>query len=161
MTTGLVEARVRRPKDREGLVQQLLGENDGPFKTIRDVLLFAAAIGRARDRHEPLTATAEPIRYEIFRRTAHAEAFIDSLAVLAYPEDPLILAEERLSDRIEVFEQYAHGGLNEIQREINVGHRTVIDVLLDLVRGAALRPAEEQVLPTELEKFLAPPDWSS
>lgn len=39
MTTPVIEPRIRRPKDKEQLIQQLLAENDGPFTTMRDVLL--------------------------------------------------------------------------------------------------------------------------
>lgn len=160
MTVGAIEARVRRPKDKEELIQQMLAEGDGPFTTMRDVLLFAAAFGWHRQRHESLGEAGEPIRYEVFRRSATAEAFIDSLAAISHPEDPSILADNRLPERIELFEEYANGGLAELQGEINASRSTVTEVLAGLVRQAGRPRSVTGELPPELEKFLGPADWS-
>jgi dnd system-associated protein 4 len=160
MTTGAIEARVRRPKDKEELIQQMLADGDGPFTTMRDVLLFAAAFGWHRQRHEPLGDTGEPIRYEVFRRSATAEAFIDSLGVISRPNDPSILADDRLAERIIIFEEYANGGLAELQGEINASRSTVTEVLAGLVRQAGRPGPAAGELPPELEKFLGPADWS-
>ena len=160
MTIGTVEARVRRPRDKEQLIQQLMADGDGPFTTMRDVLLFAAAFGWSRQRHETLEEAGEPIRYEVFRRSATAEAFIDALGVLSHREDPTILADERLLERIAVFEEYANGGLAELQREINASRATVTEVLAGLVRQAGRLGSKAGELPPELEKFLGPADWS-
>jgi dnd system-associated protein 4 len=160
MTTGAIEARVRRPKDKEGLIQQMLADGDGPFTTMRDVLLFAAAFGWSRQRSDPLDDTAEPIRYEVFRRSATAEAFVDSLGVISRPNDPLILADDRLPERIMIFEEYANGGLAELQGEINASRSTVTEVLAGLVRHAGNAESGIGELPLELEKFLGPADWA-
>jgi dnd system-associated protein 4 len=160
VTISSIEARIHRPKDKEELIQQMLAEEDGPFTTMRDVLLFAAAFGWSRRRSEKLGETGEPIRYEIFRRSATAEAFIDALGVISRPEDPLILADERLQDRISIFEEYANGGLAELQGEINASRATVTEVLAGLVRQQGSPGSAEGQLPPELEKFLAPADWS-
>jgi dnd system-associated protein 4 len=160
MTTGAADVRVRRPKDKEELIQQMLADGDGPFTTMRDVLLFAAAFGWYRQRHEPLGDTGEPIRYEVFLRSATAEAFIDSLSVISRPDDPSILADDRLPERIAIFEDYANGGLAELQGEINASRSTVTEVLAGLVQHAARSGPGTAELPPELEKFLGPADWS-
>jgi dnd system-associated protein 4 len=123
-------------------------------------LLFAAAFGWFRQRREELGEVSEPIRYDVFRRSATAEAFIDSLGIHAHPEDPTILAEERIGERIAVFEEYANGGLTELQREINASRSTVTEVLTGLVRRAGATAEKTGELPPELEKFLGPADWS-
>jgi dnd system-associated protein 4 len=130
------EERVRRPKDKEQLIQQLLADADGPFPTMREVLLFAAAFGWSRKHKESFEEFGEPIRYGVFSRSATAAAFIDALAVAEYPNDPMILADDSLEHRIRVFEAYANGGLGEIQGEINASRATVMDVLVSLVEEA-------------------------
>lgn len=134
MSTSNLEARVRRPKDKERLIQQLQADADGPFQTMWAVLLFAAAFGWSRKRADPFEESGEPIRYSAFSRSATAAAFIDALAVAEYPNDPMILSDGRLEDRIRIFEAYANGGLAEIQGEINSKRGTVIEVLVSLVR---------------------------
>lgn len=136
VSTSNVEARIRRPKDKERLVQQLQADADGPFATMREVLLFSAAFGWSRRRKESFEESGEPIRYGVFSRSATAMAFIDALAVAEYPDDPMILSDERLEDRIRVFELYTNGGLAEIQGAINATRGTVVEVLVSLVREA-------------------------
>lgn len=161
MSTAPAEFRVRRPKDKEELVQQLLADKDGPFRTMAEVLLFAAAVGWFHRRREPLKEVSEPIRYEIFRKSPTAEAFIDSIGVLAYPADPQVLSNERLGERITVFEEYANGGLAEIQGEKNESKGlTVTEVLLEMTRRAGRETTPGQSGLRELEGLLGLADWT-
>jgi len=136
------EYRVRPPKDKEDLIQQLGVEQDGPFATRYQVLTFAAALGWSRGRRGPFTASGEPIRYDLFRRHTTIEAFIDALAVLTASNDESggttvdasIMSDERLQERIAIFEEYANGGLAIIQGELNTTRSRPMDVLLDLCR---------------------------
>ncbi|MEV8634585.1 DNA phosphorothioation-associated protein 4 [Streptosporangium sp. NPDC051023] len=160
MTTTLSEQRVRRPKAHEKLIQQLMKDGDGPFPSMATTMLFAASVGFANDRWEEFTEAGEPIRYEVFRRYATAEAFIDSLGVLRHPGDPSILSEERLGERVTIFEGYANGGLNHIQGEINASKSRVMDILLEMVRQAG-RTRKESDLPLVLDQFFSPPDFTT
>ncbi|MFF4198843.1 DNA phosphorothioation-associated protein 4 [Nonomuraea sp. NPDC001831] len=156
--TSPIEQRVRRPKGHETLIQQLSKDGDGPFTSMASTLLFAASVGYAHGRRKEFSDTNEPIRYEVFRRSPTAEAFIDSLGVLEHPGDPSILSEERLGERVTIFEEYANGGLNYIQGEINASKSRVMDVLLEMVRQAS-RNQPSGDLPPELGQFFSPPEF--
>jgi dnd system-associated protein 4 len=136
VSTSNLEARIRRPKDKESLIQQLLADADGPFPAMREVLLFAAAFGWSQNRSVSFEESGEPIRYGVFNRSATATAFIDALGVAEFPDDPMILADDRLEARIRAFEAYANGGLIAIQEEINTRRGTVMEILVSLVQEA-------------------------
>lgn len=156
--------RVRRPK--HDLVDQLLGTGrggDGGFKSRAEALTFAAGFGWARQRRESFSEVEEPIRFEVYRGIGkgwEAEAFINAVALLSYGNDPLVLGKERLLDRITAFEEYAYGGILELQREINnTPNLTVMEILLELTRKAAHGQSDEGELPPELERLLGPGTW--
>lgn len=98
------------------------------FQTLRDVLLFAAAVGHHEGRREPFTASGEPIRYEIMMDPIWAAPLLQMMATAAYPDDPEILAPSRIQEQVSVFEDYANGGLNYLQGELNV-RRDSADVI--------------------------------
>jgi len=149
---SIVDPRVRRPERHEVLIQQM--RNDGGFPAMRDLMLFAAGIGFAQERRIPFDKTAEPIRYEILINDALAEPFISMLAAVAKEGDPEILDATRLSERITIFEEYANGGLEYIQEQVNV-RREPLDVVVrsltieNLSDAAAARGASiEELLDT-------------
>ncbi|WP_152990248.1 DNA phosphorothioation-associated protein 4 [Sphaerimonospora mesophila] len=158
--TSFSEPRVRRPKAHKTLIQQLGREEEGPFKNMASTLLFAASVGYVRSRREKFSESEEPIRYEVFlRHSPTAVAFIDSLGVLEYPGDASIMSEERLGERIAVFEEYANGGLSYIQGQINASKSRVMDVLLEMVRRASETQKKPDDLPPELGAFFTPPEF--
>lgn len=131
----LKEHRIRPPKDKEELIQRLISD-EGPFSTKWEVLVFAAALGWSKERKEPLEKPGEGIRYGLFANYATVAALIDSLGILHSPNDASIMSDDRLGERISVFEEYANGGLAIIQGELNATQSRPIDVLLGLCREA-------------------------
>ncbi|TYB49194.1 DNA phosphorothioation-associated protein 4 [Actinomadura chibensis] len=138
------DIRVRPPQEHHDLIERLLQKNDGLFPTRWQVLLFAAALGWSRQRRDPFEKQAEPIRYGLFNSSATVAAVIDSIGVLAHPNDATIMADDRLPERIRVFEEYANGGLSIIQGELNAPHSRPMDVILDLCRRGSTR-AERRI----------------
>lgn len=123
-------SRVRRPKDKEALVKQLLDGN--PFQTYRDALVFAAALGYARRRREPFTETEEPIRWELFE-TAAADLLAAMMAATSSGE-VAILSPDRIDDQINAFEEFANGGLAELAEMVERRPELrASDILLELV----------------------------
>ncbi|GGL03200.1 DNA phosphorothioation-associated protein 4 [Streptomyces flaveus] len=167
MTTEIAppgELRVRRPKDKELLIQQLLVENDGIFSSMAEVLLFAAALGwsRGNDGKVPLDKYGEPIRFDVFKKMPTADAFIEALAVMVSPGDTEILSDSRALDRIRIFEEYANGGLAILQGELNTSRSPVAEILIDLVRDACVADRDRtSKVPSDIRKMIRPrPDWS-
>jgi dnd system-associated protein 4 len=99
------------------------------FETKQKGLMFAAAFGFTLQRRLPIDVKAPGIRYDVFEG-AFDDSFIDALAV-AVMGDLAVLSEERSDERVDIFEEYAHGGLEEMRR---VCFEQVGDPLDNLIR---------------------------
>ncbi|KAF3467494.1 DNA phosphorothioation-associated protein 4 [Streptomyces sp. Tu 3180] len=138
------EDRFRRPAAHEDLISALAGK-EGPFNAMVDVLMFAAVLGRNKGKREPFDKAGEPIRLALIEGRQYGDVLIDMIAVAEEPNDPKILADERQPDRVEIFEEYANGGLNYIQGEVNAtGGHDYVSIISTLVMDALTEPDERQ-----------------
>jgi dnd system-associated protein 4 len=149
------DARVRRPQQYEELIQKL--RTEAGFPTYRDILLFAAALGFTQQRRVSFDAAAEPIRYDTVADPQFAEAVVNMIAATAYPDDPEILGIDRLADRVRAFEEYANGGLEYLQGEINTRHQPVDLIVVSLVTDALAKDATAE--PASVEELLGGVSW--
>lgn len=131
MTTAPSDVRVRRPHQHEGLMTEL--QEEGGFGTFRDILLLASAVGYRFSRRVGFSESAEPIRYEVLTGPAFSEALINMIAANVVKDDPEVMDAARLEERVAIFEEYANGGLEYIQEQINVRHQPAALVVGDLV----------------------------
>lgn len=122
--------RVRRPADKDQLLKTLT-ENQRPFASMANALVFAASLGYAEGRRTPFEKSSEQIPWEVFANTG-AEQFIDMLAGVVADETD-ILADERKNDRLDIFEEFANGGLEIIADRLASDHRPPLESLLDLL----------------------------
>ena len=134
------DVRVRRPERHEVLIQTLLKE--ARFPAMRDVLLFSAALGYSAGRRVPFEKSGEPIRYEALVSEAQADAFVSMLAAVTVHDDPEILDATRVGERITIFEEYANGGLDFLQEQINT-QRKPYDMVVNSLAIDALTDAGE------------------
>jgi dnd system-associated protein 4 len=134
MTTPMSEVRARRPRQYEVLIQEIKSEASFPYN--RDVLLFAAAVGTYVKRRKPFTGTEEPIRYDTLTEPMFAGTLVNMIAANEPPQDPEILDGARLAERVKIFEEYANGGLEYIQEQVNVRHQPVDMVIVALTTEA-------------------------
>lgn len=123
--------RVRRPPDKEELLDRLVDGN--PFQTLREAIVFAAALGFARGRREPFAGTGgDPIRWELFREVG-ADSLAAMMAAVA-TDDVSVCAPDRVDERLAIFEEYANGGLAELgERLAEHPERRSGEVILDIV----------------------------
>ena len=103
--------------------------------------MFAAALGYAAENRKPVERKAAGIRYEVFQ-TAMDDGFIGALAV-ATTGDLGILAEERADERVDIFEEYAHGGLEILRRICFEQEGDPLDILIRRTLDA--RPDESDI----------------
>lgn len=135
MSAPVGDIRIRRPQQHEALLQEL--RDDGTFPTFRDILLFAAAVGAQVKRRVEFTSSGgDPIRYETLKEPAFSEALINMLAAYENPDDAEIMAGTRLGERLRIFEEYANGGLEYIQEQVNVRHEPAKLVVIALATEA-------------------------
>ncbi len=117
--------RIRVAKDKAELVQALVNFNGstGPFQTYADVLVFAAILGARYKKRVVLEAIATvepaPISLEIFISRGYDTVI--KLIAIAETNDPKILSAYEAnaeSKRVQIFEEYANGGLEKLHDEL-------------------------------------------
>ncbi len=152
--------RIRVAKDKASLVQQLLDYQGttGPFQTYADAIAFAAALGSKWQKRVPLgtisTSEPAPISLEIFISRGYDTTI--KLLALAETGDPKILSSfhpEKESERIQIFEEYANGGLEILQHELRgaVDYTERILLMLSQERIKERSPDNEEF---DLSRFL-------
>ena len=133
--SNTIDVRVRVPKDKEDIINQLIGtkDSDGAFKLIAEVITFAASLGFKKGKRVSIGNTAEPIRQSVFISRGFDLAI--NLIAISETNDPNILSnvEEMEKNKIAIFEEYANGGLEILRREL-VGQVDVLNHLLLLIK---------------------------
>lgn len=143
--------RIRVAKDKADLVKTLtvLEGSTGPFPTYADVMVFAATLGMKRKKRVSLGEVSRnepaPISLEVFISRNYDLVF--KLLAIAHTKDSKVLstiepsAEEK---RIEIFEEYANGGLEILRDELRgiVDYSEQLLLVLSNERGKS-EPEEE------------------
>ncbi|MDJ0658061.1 MAG: DNA phosphorothioation-associated protein 4 [Crocosphaera sp.] len=134
--------RIRISKDKAELVQSLVDFNGGigPFQTYADVITFAATLGAKYNKRIPLNIISKepaPISLEIF--VSRGYDTVIKLLAIAETNDPNVLSvydTEAENQRVQIFEEYANGGLEKLQEELKgiVDYSEHLLLLLNLER---------------------------
>ncbi|MEC4986641.1 MAG: DNA phosphorothioation-associated protein 4 [Oscillatoria sp. PMC 1068.18] len=151
--------RIRVAKDKANLVQSLLNSNNktAPFPTYADIIAFAAAFGAKRKKRVSLGEIAKsepaPIGLEIFVSRGY-DLEIKLLAI-AETHDPKILSPLdpiAEAERLQIFEEYANGGLEILQAELRgaVDYTERLLLIMSQERYQSVQPGEE----FDLSRFL-------
>lgn len=116
--------RIKIAKDKATLVKSLIASDGttGSFQTYADVIVFAAALGAKRKRRTPLKEVSkrdpDPIPQEHFVNKGY-EMVIKLLAIAETKDKQVLASDEEYDDeRINIFEEYANGGLEILQDEL-------------------------------------------
>ncbi|MBH8555652.1 DNA phosphorothioation-associated protein 4 [Nostocaceae cyanobacterium CENA357] len=116
--------RIRVAKDKAELVKSLVASKDttGPFQTYADVIVFAAALGAKHKKRIALGEISkrdpDPIPQEHFLSKGY-DMLIKLLAITTNKDINIISSNDEHYDtqRIQIFEEYANGGLELLQNE--------------------------------------------
>ena len=155
----MVANRIRVAKDKVDLVQDLLDApgKTGPFQTYADAIAFAATLGAKRKKRSPLGAIAKkepaPIALEIFASRGY-DTVIKLMAIVE-TKDPKILSsfdEKAEEQRVQIFEEYANGGLEILRQELKgaVDYTERLLLMMQAEREKKDRPETE----FDLSRFL-------
>ncbi|MFC9084083.1 DNA phosphorothioation-associated protein 4, partial [Streptomyces sp. NPDC057062] len=119
----------------------------------------AASLGRRKERRVPFEKSGEMIRYALVENREYGDVLIDLIAAAEVPEDAKILADDRLSERLRIFEEYANGGLHCLQAEINTrGSRDLVAIVSSLVLDA-LTPTADTTEDPAVKDMLDALEW--
>ncbi|MDJ1168547.1 DNA phosphorothioation-associated protein 4 [Roseofilum sp. BLCC_M154] len=123
--------RIRLAKDKGELVKRLVesDEDNAPFETYADVVMFAASLGYQRHQAIPLddviAKEPAPIAWDVFRSRGYDRTI--RLLAIATTEEVSVLSlssPEAIAQQIQILEEYANGGLQILQEEL----RGIIDI---------------------------------
>ena len=135
--------RVKRPKDKSELLNQLTDTtNGGVFDTYKDALIFSAALGAFYKKKKPFSKTDEQIDYNVFITRIDTAAFINALS-LAETEDITVLSDYKLEEKLTILEQYANGGLIILEKKMKAG-TPIIDIIIGFINEARESIGEEK-----------------
>jgi dnd system-associated protein 4 len=155
VTTPVGDVRVRRPQQYEALLIEL--RDEAAFATFRDILLFAAAVGAHVKRRVGFTSSGEPIRFETLKEPVFSETLINMVAASEIADDPEIMDVTRTGERVRIFEEYANGGLEYIQEQVNMRHEPANLVVIGLVTDALARSSAAEAV--SVEELLSGVSW--
>lgn len=127
--------RIMRDSDKEELIQELMSQELGVFKEIWRLMLFAAQLGFKENKKVPLNSpeAGKGIDQSIFGNCSTWPGIL-YLMSLAETHDTILLSggEEGDAKRIQLFEQYANGGL-EILKEFFDQNTANVETLIDFI----------------------------
>lgn len=105
--------RVQRDATKDELIKTLCDPKTGVFTEIWRLLLFAALLGKAKNKREPLkqVTTNESIRAEVFSNSPLWPGLLHLLGVTE-TQGSQCLKSEQWEQSILLFEEYANGGLD-------------------------------------------------
>ena len=127
------KTRVRRPKQYETLMNDLCRGENSVFDTFADLLVFSAVLGAHRNVSKPFEKTSEAVQFHIFSSDIYQTVF-NTIALKHAAFDPTIMGNENLDEKIGVFEEYAHGGLEILATNLdNSPPETYQDKILNLM----------------------------
>ena len=152
----MADRRIRISSSQVDLVKKLLRSEDstGSFRLQVDVLAFAASVGARKQRRRKFSDPAkEPIRYAVFESQNYVP-LMNLLAVCA-ENDPRVLADtDQMEDaRATIFEEFASGGLEIIDQELQgaVDYQAALLMMIASQRSDDVPPKAGDF---DLSKFL-------
>ncbi|HLO84209.1 MAG TPA: DNA phosphorothioation-associated protein 4 [Nostocaceae cyanobacterium] len=154
--------RIRIAKDKAELVKSLVASKDttGPFQTYVDVLVFSAAMGAKHKKRIALGDISkrdpDPIPQEHFVTKGY-DTLIKIIAMIESKDINILSSNEENYDdqRINIFEEYANGGLEILQNEIR-GAVDYLDRLLLILKHNKIQDKHDDLefdLRTFIEKI--------
>lgn len=156
MSAAPADVRLRRPQQHEALMVEL--QTEGNFPTYRDVLLFAGAVGYRQQRRVAFAqAAGDPIKWETMTAPSFSDTLINMIAANVIKDDPEVMDDLRLEERVKIFEEYANGDLEYLQEQVNVRHQPANLVVIDLVAEAFAQDGGAK--PASVDELLSGVNW--
>jgi dnd system-associated protein 4 len=127
--------RILRASDKEDLIEELMSSRIGIFREIWRLLLFSAQVGLKSKRREPLRAveTGKGIDQATFGNSASWPGILYLMGLIE-TEDSGVLAgtSEGEDQRVQLFQEYANGGLT-VMKEFFNGRTIDLDGVLAFI----------------------------
>jgi dnd system-associated protein 4 len=129
--------RFNRSRTKQGVIDSLLGNGDGIFSHIWQVMIFATALGCKIGKREPLQEvdSSVAIPSSVFSNNCQSWPGIVYLINLVTTSDPGALSSDEATDdmRMRIMEEYANAGLTYIKEKLE-SRSYSIDAVLQLLQ---------------------------
>jgi dnd system-associated protein 4 len=109
----LIQTPVRRNKRHDSTIQALGGQDAVLFKTLREAMSFCAVLGYKERRKQALDVGTDDIAGAQYQSNEAVDV-VFALA-LADTKNSDILRPEREKECVQIYEEYANGGLDLVQ----------------------------------------------
>ena len=121
---------VKRERYHEALLKRL--ESIFTFK--KDLMIFAAMIGKDNNSRKPLSGDYIEISLDTYADSEHSDGFIYLLAIMELG-DGFYLKDNKLRESVRIFEEYCNAGLYEIESwlDYNPGDPIGVDTVLNKI----------------------------
>jgi dnd system-associated protein 4 len=160
------ENRIRVARDKAELVKSLIAsaDNNSPFQTYADAILFAAVLGAKQNQRVALGEISKkepgPISIDIFISRGYDPVM--KLIAIAATENINVISPDRADfeqQRINIFEEYANGGLELLEQElcgaVDYTERILLMLSASLDRSVETNPSPDHPpVEFDLRKFL-------
>src|SRR5690606_13208600 len=146
--------RIKRAKNKESLYQSLggAGGTDKLFDSMKDVFMFAAALGFARGERKPLEGGVEVFGPTVFSQDDLTMLY---LMAIADAEEIDILHPEREEELVTIIEEYANAGIDHLANSVLNSPGEALDNLITLVgREANSYSQPPDIVDRIAERFL-------
>jgi len=122
--------RVQRDSTKEEFIQELCDSKTGYFSEIWRLLLFAALLGWAKGKREPLASvdSGKNIDEKVFSNSPLWPGIIHLFALIQ-DKEPSCLKECNWETSLQYFEEYANGGLSFLEKHLDSSLGLIEDFL--------------------------------
>jgi dnd system-associated protein 4 len=137
--------RIQRATDKEDVIKFLTQAPSGPFKEIWRLMLFAAIVGFREKRREKLRAvdTGKGIDHNSFANSAAWPGVLYLLCLVETDQPEALSGTPEQDDaRIEMFEEYANGGLSIIKERLEASSYSLDALMLFVAAQASEQESE-------------------
>jgi len=126
--------RIRRPKDQEEYYTRLTDQSEfGFFSSYKDVFMAAGVFGFIEKKRKPFTTSLEGINWNVFNMETD-EAIINAVAISDSGDHTLLNTDEETFDKkMQIFEEYAAGGLETLYKKIMDDEKRALSTYIDLI----------------------------
>ena len=127
--------RILRASDKEDLIEELMGNRVGIFREIWRLLLFSAQIGLKAQKREPLRAveTGKGIDQATFGNSASWPGILYLMGLVEIGDSGVLASTPEGEDlRVQLFQEYANGGLSII-KDFFIGRTIDLDGVLAFI----------------------------
>ncbi|MEH7223417.1 DNA phosphorothioation-associated protein 4 [Bacillus sp. JJ1566] len=141
----MIHRRIKRPKDQDSIYRKLTDRDEfGIFASYKEVFMIAGTVGFLEKKRKQFSATAEGLLWDNFNLDTD-EPMINMVA-LSETQDIDILRDdaETFDKKLNIFEEYAAGGIEIIEQVLLEQPKLVVNNYFDFIMSMENDTTEQE-----------------